>query len=138
MSRTQRRQRLWVNWLGLLILALAPLVALWAWVGVSRFPSAWAMPIFIGALISLFVSLPAFNRYKRALIAAGKARDTADENSAWQALAKAQQRGLLIGSLPVWIGALGIFAGLEAVPLVLLALASITIFWVYRLPKQLD
>ena len=137
MNRRQRRQRLLINWLGLVLLGLAPLVVIWAVWGLSR-PTDFAMPVFIAALLSLFVSLPFFQRYKRALIATGEGRDTDVEASLWQALVSRQQQGMFIASLPVWIGALGIFAGLEAVPLILLALGSLTIFWVYKLPKQLD
>ena len=39
--------------------------------------------------------------------------------------------------LPAWVGALAVFSGLHAVPLTLLALASLVLFYLYRIPAQL-
>jgi len=95
------------------------------------------MPLFIAALASLFVTLPLFSAYKRALIATERSLDTAAEHDAWLALARQRSKGLLAAGLPAWIGALAVLAGLNAVALTLLALASVVLLWLYRLPPQL-
>ena len=56
---------------------------------------------------------------------------------AWLALARQRSKGLLAAGLPAWIGALAVLAGLNAVALTLLALASVVLLWLYRLPPQL-
>jgi hypothetical protein len=44
---------------------------------------------------------------------------------------------LLVAALPAWVGALAVFVGLEAVPLFLLALSTLVLFYLYRIPRQL-
>jgi len=52
--------------------------------------------------------------------------------------ASARRRtALLVAALPAWIGALAVFVGLEAVPLFLLGLSTLVLFYLYRIPRQL-
>ena len=95
------------------------------------------MPFFIAGVASMFLSLRYFNGYKHALIATSKALDTAEEPGAWITLAARRRTALLVAALPAWIGALAVFVGLEAVPLFLLALSTMVLFYLYRIPRQL-
>ena len=76
MTRAEVRRRLaleWWRWLGF---ALAPLFFLNLLFGDSQaLGSVLEMPLFIAALASMFVSLPLFSAYKRALIATQAALD---------------------------------------------------------------
>lgn len=137
MNRAAARRWLNLVWLLLLALALAPQQLMLALMGEAPWSEQLATPVFVAGLISMFLSLPLFRRYKHALIAAGKARDGADEPAAWQVLGAAQRRGALVGSLPAWIGALGVLFDLHGVPVLLLGFASLVILWLYRLPRQL-
>lgn len=127
------------RWWALLALSLLPLLLL-ALFGPARglLRADLHMPLFVVALLGMFVSLPLFRRYKLALIACARARGSADETPAWQRLAEAQRNGLLGALLPAWLAALGRLAGLHGVPVLLLVAASLTIAILYRLPRQLD
>lgn len=126
------------RWWGLLALAMLPLLLLGAFGPVRPpLPDDLAMPLFIGALLSMFVGLPLFRRFKLALIACARALDTPGEAAAWGTLALAQRNGLLGAMLPAWFAALGRLADLHGVPVLLLALASVVIAILYRLPRQL-
>lgn len=126
------------RWWALLALAWLPLALLAAF-GPERapLPDSLAMPLFIVALLAMFVGLPLFRRYKHALIACGRARGTLGEAAAWGELALAQRHGLLGALLPAWFAALGRLADLHGVPVLLLVLASAVIAILYRLPRQL-
>ncbi len=126
------------RWWGLLAVALLPLALLGAF-GPEQAPLAdsLAMPLFIAALLSMFVGLPLFRRYKHALIGCGRALNGPDESAAWAALALAQRHGLLGALLPAWFAALGRLADLHGVPVLLLVFASVLIAILYRLPRQL-
>lgn len=138
MTRGEVRRRLAVQWWRQLLLSLAPLLAMsLIFGGESSLLAILEMPLFIGALASLFVTLPLFSGYKRALIATERSLDTDAEHDAWLALARQRSKGLLAAGLPAWIGALAVLAGLNAVALTLLALASVVLLWLYRLPSQL-
>jgi len=137
-TRGQVRRRLAVAWWQYLALALLPLFVLNALFGEGQgLLPVLAMPLFIAGVASMFVSLKYFSRYKHALFATQKALDTADEPAAWIALAARRRAALLVASLPAWIGALAVFVGLEAVPLMLLALSTAVLFYLYRIPRQL-
>jgi hypothetical protein len=137
-TRGQVRRRLSVAWWQYLALALLPLFVLNALFGEGQgLLPVLAMPLFIAGVASMFVSLKYFARYKHALIATQKALDTAEEPAAWIALAARRRTALLVASLPAWIGALAVFVGLEAVPLMLLALSTAVLFYLYRIPRQL-
>ena len=63
--------------------------------------------------------------------------DTPEEPAAWLTLAARRRMALLIAAVPAWIGALAVFVGLEAVPLFLLVLSTLVLFYLYRIPRQL-
>ena len=65
------------------------------------------------------------------------ALDSEAEPAAWLELDRVRLRALLGAALPAWIAALAVLAGLEAIPLVLLALSSIVLHSLYRIPRQL-
>ncbi|WP_339413151.1 MFS transporter [Pseudomonas sp. EA_35y_Pfl2_R5] len=136
MTRGEVRQRLALEWWRQLAVTLAPLFLLNLLYGSGQ-PGLLTMPLFIGGLASMFVSLPLFSGYKRALIATEKALGTADEHDAWIELARVRRLGFLGAALPAWIAAIAVFAGLEAIPLILLAISSIVMLYLYRIPRQL-
>lgn len=138
MTRGQVRRRLAVNWWQYLAMALLPLFVINLVFGKTEpLLPVLAMPFFIAGVASMFVSLRYFNGYKHALIATQKALDTPEEPAAWITLAARRRVALLIAGLPAWIGALAVFVGLEAVPLFLLALSTLVLFYLYRIPRQL-
>lgn len=136
MTRGQVKQRLALIWWRQLAVALAPLLVFNLLFGDGS-ASVLAMPLFIAGLASMFVSLPLFSAYKRELIATERALDSTDEPAAWLELDRVRLRALLGAAAPAWIAALAVFAGLEAVPLVLLGLSSIVLHCLYRIPRQL-
>jgi len=136
-SRAVARRRLNLIWWLLLALALAPQHLMLALVGDAPWSDSLATPVFVAGLISMFLTLPLFRGYKRALVVTQNARDSAGEPAAWQALGAAQRRGVLVGSLPAWIGALAVLVDLSGVAVLLLGLASLVILWLYRIPRQL-
>jgi len=138
MTREQVRRRLALAWWRQLGLSLAPLFVLNLLFGADpAFIPVLAMPLFIAGLASMYVSLPLFHAYKHALIATEKALDSPAEPAAWLALAAQRRRAFLGAGLPAWIAALAVFVGLEALPLVLLALSSCLLLVLYRIPRQL-
>jgi hypothetical protein len=138
-TRGQVRRRLSVSWWQYLALALLPLFVINGVFGTSEpILPVLAMPMFIAGVASMFVSLKFFHRYKHALIATGKALDTPEEPAAWITLAARRRAAFLAAGLPAWIGALAVFVGLEAVPLVLLAISTAVLFYLYRIPRQLS
>ncbi|AZC40257.1 hypothetical protein [Pseudomonas chlororaphis] len=138
MTRAQVRRRLAVSWWQYLALALLPLFVLNLVFGQGEpLLPILAMPFFIAGVASMFVSLRFFGGYKRALIATHKALDSPEEPAAWIELAACRRAAFLAAALPAWIGALAVFVGLEAVPLILLALSTAVLFYLYRIPRQL-
>lgn len=137
MTRSEVRRRLALEWWRQLAVTLAPLFVLNLLFGAEQKTGLLSMPLFITGLASMFVSLPLFSAYKRALLATEKALDTADEHDAWLELARVRRLALLGAALPAWIAALAVFAGLEAIPLILLAISSIVLLYLYRIPRQL-
>ncbi|MCY1267952.1 hypothetical protein D9M68_216840 [compost metagenome] len=136
MSRDLWRRRLARGWWLHLALILAPLLLVDLLPG--DYPhGALAMPLFVAGLLAMFPSLLLFRRYKRALIATEQALDTAQEDAAWQQLERARRTALFGAALPAWIAALGQFAGLEFIPQLLLALSSLVLAILYRIPRQL-
>jgi len=126
------------RWWALAALAWLPLILL-GLLGPQRppLPDSLSMPLFIVALLSMFVSLPLFHRYKRALIGCERALGSPAADAAWQTLALTQRNGLYGALLPAWCAALGRLADLHGVPVLLLVAASLTIAILYRLPRQL-
>ena len=94
------------------------------------------MPLFIAGVASMFVTLRTFGPYKHGLINLQKALDTPQEPAAWDELARARQRSLLAAGLPTWIATLAVLVGLEGVPLLLLVLSTLVLFYLYRVPRQ--
>ncbi|MCP1452675.1 MULTISPECIES: MFS transporter [Pseudomonas] len=138
MTRGQVRRRLSVSWWKYLALALLPLFVINAVFGQGEaILPVLAMPLFIAGVASMFVSLRFFGPYKKALIATQKALDTPEEPQAWIDLAARRRAAFLVAGLPAWVGALAVFVGLEAVPLMLLALSTAVLFYLYRIPRQL-
>ncbi|MDG6402002.1 MFS transporter [Pseudomonas quasicaspiana] len=138
MNRNNTRRRFALAWWWQLVLTLAPLFVIsGAFDSKNAIFPVLAMPLFVVGLLSMFVSLKPFGRYKHALIATGAARDTPEESAAWINLADARRVALLTAGLPAWIAALAVFVGLETVPLLLLAFSSVVLLYLYRLPRQL-
>ncbi|QXH94332.1 MFS transporter [Pseudomonas ogarae] len=138
MTRGQVRRRLSVSWWKYLALALLPLFVINAVFGEGEaILPVLAMPLFIAGVASMFVSLRFFGPYKQALIATQKALDTPEEPQARIDLAARRRAAFLVAGLPAWVGALAVFVGLEAVPLMLLALSTTVLFYLYRIPRQL-
>lgn len=139
MSQVRLQRPLFARrWWGLAALAWLPLLLLGVF-GPARapLPEALAMPLFIAALLSMFVGLPLFRRFKHGLIATARSLGSPAEDAAWREFALAQRNGLLGALLPAWIAALGRLADLHGVPVLLLVLASLVIALLYRLPRQL-
>jgi hypothetical protein len=136
-TRDQVRRRLALEWWRQLAVTLAPLFVLNLLFGADQKTGLLTMPLFIAGLASMFVSLPLFSVYKRALVTTEKALDTADEHDAWLELARVRRLAFLGAALPAWIAAIAVFAGLEAIPLILLAISSIVLLYLYRIPRQL-
>ncbi|VVN20693.1 hypothetical protein PS664_04287 [Pseudomonas fluorescens] len=137
MTRGQVKRRLSFNWWQYLALALLPLFVLNLVFGQVALVPVLAMPLFIAGVASMFLSLRYFHGYKHTLIATSKALDTPEEPAAWIALAARRRTALLVAAIPSWVGALAVFVGLEAVPLFLLALSTMVLFYLYRIPRQL-
>jgi len=138
MTRAEVRRRLALEWWRWLVCALAPLFLLNLLFGSSQaLGSVLEMPLFIAGMASMFVSLPLFAAYKRALVATEAALDGEHEREAWLELARQRRKAFLGASLPAWIAAIALFSGLNAVALILLALSSVVLFCLYRIPRQL-
>ena len=137
MTRSEVRRSLVLEWWRYLAAALAPVFVLHLLYGGGAGSAVLHMPLFIGGLASMFVSLPLFSHYKRNLVATQAALDTPNEPAAWIELARVRRLGLLGAALPAWIAALAVFSGLNAVALILLALSSVVIGCLYRIPQQL-
>lgn len=93
--------------------------------------------LFAAGLASLFFSLPAFTRFKHALIATEQALGDTAEPEAWAQLRRIRRRALLIASWPAWLAAVGAPLGMEPVARLLLVLGSFTLLVLYRIPRQL-
>nr|WP_218173535.1 MFS transporter [Pseudomonas gingeri] len=127
-----------VGWYKQLVLSVLPLfVANWFFAQSESLLPVLAMPFFIAGVASMFISLRFFDAYKRSLIATQAVLDTPEEPAAWIALANVRSKALVVAALPTWIGTLAVFVGLEAVPLVLLVLSTVVLFYLYRIPRQL-
>lgn len=138
MTRGQVRRRLELAWWQYLAVALAPLLVFaWAFGDVQSLIPILAMPMFIAGVASMFLSLPRFGAYKHALIATQKALNSDAEPAAWIELARVRRLGMLTACLPAWVSAVSVFIGLEAVPQILLAVSSLVLFYLYRIPRQL-
>jgi len=136
-TRSEVRRRLELAWWRQLGLTLAPLFVFNLLFGADQQAGMLSMPLFVAGLASMFVSLPLFSAYKRALIATERALNSPAEHDAWLELARTRRIAFLGAGLPAWIAAFAVFAGLEAIPLILLALSSVVLLYLYRIPRQL-
>jgi hypothetical protein len=136
-TRSEVRRSLALEWWRYLAAALVPLFVLNLLFGGGPGSAVLHMPLFIGGLASMFVSLRLFSQFKLKLIATQAALDTPNEPAAWIELARVRRLGLLGAALPAWIAALAVLSGLNAVALILLALSSVVICSLYRIPPQL-
>nr|WP_249121939.1 MFS transporter [Pseudomonas juntendi] len=125
-------------WWQYLAVGLLPLpVMSWAFGGGEALVPILAMPLFIAGAATMFLSLPRFGAYKRALIATSKALGTAEEPAAWIELARVRRLAMLYACFPGWVAALSVGGGLEAVPQILLAISTVVVLYLYRIPRQL-
>lgn len=123
-------------WQHLMLTVLPPLIA--NFLSTERLlPASLSFPLFLLACASLFLSLPAFQSYKQALIAVERALDSDAEPAAWIALARVRRQACWLAALPAWLAAVDCFAGLSAIPLIMLLLGSLGLLQLYRVPRQL-
>lgn len=118
-------------------LLLLPLLAGFLGDSVGNASPVLGVAAFVLGLLLLFPSLPGFRRYKHALIATERAFDSPREVTAWAVLRSVRRRGLVLAALPAAAAALGVFVGTEPAARLLLTLGSVTLWWLYRVPKQL-
>ena len=138
MTRGQVKRRLALAWWQYLAVGLVPLpVMAWAFGCSEALIPVLARPLFIAGAATMFLSLPRFGAYKRALIATSKVLDTPEEPAAWIELARVRRLAMTYACFPAWIAALSVLVGLEAVPQVLLALSTVVLLYLYRIPRQL-
>lgn len=138
MTRQEVRRRLGLAWWRQVAFTLVPLFVMGYLFGDGEpLLPALQMPLFIVALVSLFLSLPLFSAYKRALVATQAALGRAEEPAAWQELARRRGKAFLAAGLPAWIAAVAVLVGLNAVALFLLAMSSLVLLYLYRIPRQL-
>ena len=138
MTRGQVKRRLSFSWWQYLALAVLPLFVINLVFGQGEpLLPVLAMPFFIAGVASMFASLRYFHGYKHALIATSKVLDSGEEPAAWIELARVRRMGMLFACFPAWVAALSVLVGLEAVPQILLALSTVVILYLYRIPRQL-
>ncbi|WP_312942661.1 hypothetical protein [Stutzerimonas balearica] len=134
MTRTQWRRRLVRDgWLHIVLLVVPVLL-------LGRLPplaEQGALVSFALGLVGLFPSLGRFTAFKHQLIATEQALGSDREAQAWADLRRVRRRGLLVASLPGWSAALGALCGLEPIARLLLVGASLVLFLLYRIPRQL-
>jgi len=137
-TRAEVKRRLALAWWQYLAVGLVPLpVMAWAFGGGEAMIPMLAMPLFIAGAATLFLTLPRFGAYKRALIATSKALGTEGEPAAWIELARVRRLAMTYACFPAWVAAVSVLVGLETVPQVLLALSTVVLLYLYRLPSQL-
>ncbi len=138
MSPNDARRTLRVLWWLQLIVALFPV-----WLFPSRsfdlgeHTELFSLSFFVLSLSLLFLSHKPFQRFKHAVITLGKARHTGQESAAWQSLLYTRLHALWYACIPAWAAAVAKVIGLEMPVVILLALATPVLFWLYRTPRQL-
>lgn len=138
MTRGQIRRRLSFSWWQQLVLTMLPLLLAEIFFGESPpLLPFLKMPLFIAGVASMFVTLRFFGPYKHALIALQKSLDTPQEPAAWATLARVRYPALLVAGLPTWMATLAVFVSLEGVPLLLLVVSTLLLFYLYRIPRQI-
>lgn len=137
MSQARWRRGLTLGWWGWLGLCALPLVAASLLVGYQQDLPDVAMLLFVVGMLSMLVSLPCFQLFRRALLALQKALGSPDEQPAWKRLAQARRLALLASCLPAWVAALAMMTGLEGPARSLMLLSSLALLLLYRIPRQL-
>ena len=138
MTRAEVKRRLALAWWQYLAIGLMPLpVMAWAFGGGDPLIPVLAMPLFIAGAATMFLSLPRFGAYQRARIATSKVLGTGEEAAAWIELARVRRMAMLYACFPAWVAALSVLVGLEAVPQILLAVSTVVVLYLYRIPRQL-
>ncbi len=138
MTRGQIRRRLSFSWWQQLVLTMLPLLLAEIFFGESTpLLPFLKMPLFIAGVASMFVTLRFFGPYKHALIALQKSLGSPQEPAAWATLARVRYPALLVAGLPAWLATLAVFVGLEGVPLLLLVVSTLLLFYLYRIPRQI-
>lgn len=134
MTRGQVYQRLELAWWRQLGLTLAPLLVACIFFTAAE-PGIVALLLFVAGIGSLFISFKLYSAFKRALELTRAALDTPDEPAAWLRLAAVRRTAFLAASLPAWFAAVGVLFSLQAVAVVLLALVSLGMLMLYRIPR---
>ena len=93
---------------------------------------------FIVALSLLFLNHRPFQRFKHAVITVGNLRNTKQEPAAWQRLMHIRLQALWYACIPAWSATIAKVLGLEMPVVMLLAVATPVLFWLYRTPQQLS
>ncbi len=137
MTRGEVKRRLKAQWWQhLMMTLLPPLIA--NFLSTERLlPAELSFPLFLFASACVFLSLPAFQRYKRALLEVERVLDSDEEPRAWIALAAVRRNACWTAALPAWLGAVDCFAGLSAIPLMMLLLGSLGLLQLYKIPPRL-
>ncbi len=139
MKPLEARRTLRVYWWLQLAIAVLPV---WlfpsAIVDLDQHRELASLLFFVVALFLLFLNAKPFQRFKHAVIAVGQSRDTEHEQAAWQHLMHIRLQALWYACVPAWSAALAKIMGLEMPVVVLLAVASPVLFWLYRTPRQLS
>ncbi len=95
--------------------------------------------VFFAVILSLlFLNHKPFQRFKHAVIAVGNARHNEHEPAAWQHLMHIRLQALWYACIPAWSATLAKILGLEMPVVMLLAVATPVLFWLYRTPQQLS
>ncbi|MDY0206022.1 MAG: MFS transporter [Pseudomonas sp.] len=139
MRPAEARRALRMLWWLQLAVALLPV---WlfpsAIYNLGQYSEQGSLLFFVAALFLLFLNNKPFQRFKHGVIAVGQARDTHQENDAWQHFMHLRLHALWYACIPAWAAAVAKIIGLELPVIILLAIATPILFWLYRTPKQLS
>ena len=139
MKPVEARRTLRMLWWLQLAVAMLPVWLLPAAVyDLGEHTETASIVFFVVALSVLFFNNKPFQRFKHAVIAVGVARDTPQEHAAWQHLMHLRLQALWFACLPAWAGTLAKILGMELPVVILLAISTPVLFWLYRTPKQLS
>lgn len=138
MTRSEVKARLAKAWWQQLGLALAPLLVMnWSFGRMEPVMPVLALPLFMAGIAGPFLSAPRLSLFRRALHASEDALNTTAEPAAWVRLARIRRVGLVFAAIPGWVAALAVPFGLDPLPQCLLALISVGLFCLYRIPSKL-
>lgn len=137
MTRAQVQVKLANAWWQQLGLTLAPLFVMsWAFGQMEPVMPVLALPLFMAGIAGLFLSVPRLGLFRRALHATEDALGTHNEPAAWVGLARIRRVGFLLAGIPAWVAALDVPFGLEPLPQCILALISVGLLCLYRIPAK--